>query len=58
MQNTVVNVFSIPYPPHVLTNGTEIIYFATIPESIAIMAGYLVVSLMLGYLIFKRRDLT
>ena len=55
---SVVNVFSIPYPPHVLTNGTETTYFVTIPESIAIMAGYLVVSLLIGYLIFKRRDLT
>ncbi len=54
----VVNVFSIPYPPHVITNGTETAYFATIPEGIAIMAGYLVVSLLIGYLIFKGRDLT
>ncbi len=55
---SIVNVFSVPYPPHVIISGPETTYFATIPESIAIMVGYLVVSLLIGYLIFKRRDLT
>jgi ABC-2 type transport system permease protein len=54
------NVMSVPYPPHSTTlyaGPTEFTMFnATIPEGLAIIAVYFVVTAVLGLLLFKRKE--
>ena len=46
-----------PYPPHVQTLGGTTTYFPTLAEGAAIMAGYIIVSLLLCAAIYGRREL-
>jgi ABC-2 type transport system permease protein len=54
------NVMSVPYPPHatILYAGdtTFTMYNATIPEGLAIIAVYFVVTAVLGLLLFERKE--
>ncbi|XES77223.1 MAG: ABC transporter permease [Candidatus Bathyarchaeia archaeon] len=56
------NVFSVPYPPHITVidagplNITT--FVATIPEGIAIMSAYFLVTFILGLLLFQRKEFT
>jgi ABC-2 type transport system permease protein len=54
------NVMTIPYPPHATTlyaGPTSFTMFnATIPEGLAIIAGYFVVTAVLGLLLFERKE--
>jgi ABC-2 type transport system permease protein len=61
------NVFTVPYPPHVTTlsfggpggggGGSGLTqYIATIPEGLAIMIGYFIVTSILGLVLFERKE--
>jgi ABC-2 type transport system permease protein len=50
-------LFSPPYPPHVQSAAGITSYFPTLGEGAAIMAGYVVVSLVLCAAIYRRREL-
>ncbi|MCW4010569.1 MAG: ABC transporter permease [Candidatus Bathyarchaeota archaeon] len=56
------NVFLVPYPPHITVleagplNLTT--YTATIPQGIAIMAVYFIITFILGLLLFQRKEFT
>jgi ABC-2 type transport system permease protein len=56
------NVFSVPYPPHstVINAGpfTFTSYVATIPQGIAIMLVYFIVTMILGLLLFEKKEFT
>jgi ABC-2 type transport system permease protein len=56
------NVFIVPYPPHVTTIDAGPLsittYAATIPEGIAIMAIYFLVTVILGLVLFERKEFT
>jgi len=46
------------YPPHVtVAGGITTSYATTVPEGLAIMLGYLVVFVILGLVLFERKDL-
>jgi ABC-2 type transport system permease protein len=51
----ITNVFTVPYPQH-LQFGPS--YVATIPEGLAIMIAYFLASVILGMLIFRRKEFT
>ncbi len=46
------------YPPHTTNVGPFTIYVATIPEGLAIMALYFNVAVILGLLLFERKEFT
>ncbi|MDV3293293.1 MAG: ABC transporter permease [Nitrososphaerales archaeon] len=57
------NVLQVPYPPHVSTTvfgppGTRGLtsYNVTIPAGLAIIAGYFIVTAVLGLLLFERKE--
>jgi ABC-2 type transport system permease protein len=54
------NVMSVPYPPHATTlyagDTTLTMYNATIPEGLAIIAVYFAVTVVLGLLLFERKE--
>jgi hypothetical protein len=54
------NVMSVPYPPHSTTLSagptTLTMFNASIPEGLAIIAVYFVVTAVLGLLLFKRKE--
>lgn len=54
------NVMTVPYPPHATPlyagDTTFTMYNATIPEGLAIMAVYFVVTAVLGLLLFERKE--
>ena len=59
------NIFTVPFPAHVVTNVTTIgkkrtitttTYNATITEGLIIMAGYFIISTLLGLFIFEKRE--
>ena len=52
-------LFSGTYPPHVQPTGpgSPPVYFPTVSEAAAIMAGYVVVCLLFCALIYRRREL-
>jgi ABC-2 type transport system permease protein len=56
------SVFQVPYPPHVSTiSGGGITltnYVATIPEGLAIMVVYFLVTVILGLVLFERKEFT
>jgi len=59
------NVLTTPYPPHMLTqslgpqgNITLTTFNATIPEGLAIMAIYFVVTAVIGLILFERKEFT
>jgi ABC-2 type transport system permease protein len=56
------NVFTVPYPPHTTVTDAGPLhlttYVATIPEGIAIMLVYFVVTFIVGLLLFKRKEFT
>jgi len=56
------NVFTVPYPPHIMVIDTGPLqlttYVASIPEGIAIMAVYFVVMFVLGLVLFERKEFT
>jgi ABC-2 type transport system permease protein len=56
------NVFSVPYPAHATTINAGPLsftsYVATIPEGIAIMVLYFIVTAILGLLLFERKEFT
>ena len=54
------NVFSNPYPPHVVPSpfGSGNSYVATLPEAVAIMIGYFLFTTLLGLLLFEREEFT
>ena len=59
------NVLTTPYPPHMVTqslgpqgNITLTTFNATIPEGLAIMAIYFVVTAIIGLILFERKEFT
>jgi ABC-2 type transport system permease protein len=50
-------LYTSPYPSHVQSLGKINAYFPTPIEAVAIMAGYVVVSLLLCSLLYRRREL-
>ncbi len=59
------NVLATPYPPHMLTNSlgpgghiTITTFNATIPEGLGIMAIYFVVTVIIGLVLFERKEFT
>jgi ABC-2 type transport system permease protein len=58
----ITSIFTVPYPPHALTlteaGETLTFYTATVPEGIAILAIYVVVTAVLGLLLFERKEFT
>lgn len=58
----IANVMTVPFPAHVITTTfgriTLTTYNATIPEGLAIMLGYCVITAILGLVLFERKDFT
>jgi ABC-2 type transport system permease protein len=59
----ITNVMTVPFPAHVITttfgrNITLTTYNATIPEGLAILLGYCVISAILGLVLFEKKDFT
>ncbi len=56
------NIFIVPYPMHTLTisdaGQTITLFNATVPEGLAIMALYIVVTIVIGLMLFKRKEFT
>jgi ABC-2 type transport system permease protein len=59
------NVLSAQYPPHITTvhpfgpnSPTFTAYSATIPEGLAIIAAYFIVTAILGLVLFERKEFT
>jgi ABC-2 type transport system permease protein len=56
------SVFQVPYPAHVTTisgGGVNLTtYVATIPEGLAIMVVYFVMTVILGLVLFERKEFT
>lgn len=56
------HVFVVPYPPHVTTIDAGplnlTMYVPTIPEGIAIMVVYFLVTVVLGLVLFERKEFT
>jgi ABC-2 type transport system permease protein len=58
------NVLTTPYPPHMITqtiprgNITLTTFNATIPEGLAIMAIYFIVTAIIGLILFERKEFT
>jgi ABC-2 type transport system permease protein len=54
------NVMVVPYPTHSTTlfagAGTLTMYNATIPQGLAIIAGYFVITTILGLILFERKE--
>jgi ABC-2 type transport system permease protein len=50
------NVFTVPYPSHRTTFGGNTTFTPTIPEGLAIMAIYFVITSVLGLLLFERKE--
>jgi ABC-2 type transport system permease protein len=55
---TTTNVFTVPYPPHAtsIPGNTVTQYVATIPEGVAIMCAYFVLTTLLGLYLFERKE--
>jgi ABC-2 type transport system permease protein len=55
-------IFTVPYPPHVSTIDagpfTLTTYVPTVPEGIAIMVIYFLVTVVLGLVLFERKEFT
>jgi ABC-2 type transport system permease protein len=49
----ITDVFQVPYPPH---NQLGSGYVVTIPEGLAIMGAYFIASVILGMLIFRKKE--
>jgi len=56
-EQVITNVFMVPYPEHITVTGNSVAYTVTRPQSLAIMAAYTAISLIISCLIFKRRDI-
>lgn len=54
------NVMTVPYPTHTSdpVSGAATVYAATIPEGLAILLGYFIVTAILGLLLFERKEFT
>ena len=59
------NVLTVPYPDHVTTSSlgprggaTLTMYNATIPEGLIIIGAYFIVTVILGLLLFERKEFT
>ena len=61
----ITNVFTVPFPAQIVHSATQVgpkktifrtIYNATIPEGLIIMAGYFIISTILGLFIFEKRE--
>ena len=58
------NIFTVPFPPHIVTTVTNFhgriikttTYNATISEGLIIMAGYFIISTLLGLFVFEKRE--
>ncbi len=59
------NIFTVPFPPHIVTTVTHLghgrtltttTYNATISEGLIIMAGYFIISTLLGLFVFEKRE--
>jgi ABC-2 type transport system permease protein len=57
-QNVITKIFIVPYPENIVTTESLITYTPAIPQSLLVMTVYTVASLLIGYLIFKNRDIT
>jgi ABC-2 type transport system permease protein len=57
-QNVITKIFIVPYPENIVATEKLITYTPTIPQSILVMVAYTTASLLIGYLIFKNRDIT
>ena len=44
------------YPPHIVTKGGVSAFNATIPEGLAIMAVYFVVTVVIGLIVFQKKE--
>ncbi len=61
----ITNIFTVPFPAHIVHSTTQIgpkrtifttTYNATISEGLIIMAGYFIISTILGLFIFEKRE--
>jgi ABC-2 type transport system permease protein len=58
------NIFTVPYPEHIQTftnpinHQTLTSYTATLPEGLAIMAIYFIVTTIIGLIMFERKEFT
>lgn len=52
----ITNVFTVPYPTHATTFRGATTYTPTIPEGLAIMAIYFVITSILGLVLFERKE--
>jgi len=56
------NVLTVPYPPHVVTTAREgftlTTYNPSVPEGLAIMGIYFIVTAVLGLILFERKEFT
>ena len=58
------NIFTVPFPPHIVTTVSNFhgrivkttTYNATISEGLIIMAGYFIISTLLGLFVFEKRE--
>jgi ABC-2 type transport system permease protein len=56
-EQVITNIFIVPYPEHMTVAGNSVAYAVTIPQSLAIMAAYAAISLIISCLVFKKRDI-
>jgi ABC-2 type transport system permease protein len=58
----ITNIFIVPFPVHALTvsdaGQSFTMFTSTVPEGIAIMALYIVVTTVIGLVLFKKREFT
>lgn len=56
--NIISSVFTVPYPTHITrgSNGAFTTYVPTIPEGLVIMGVYFIVTLLLGLILFERKE--
>jgi ABC-2 type transport system permease protein len=54
----ITNVFTIPFPPHATSvpGSKTTLYVATIPEGLAIMGIYFIITTVLGLFLFERKE--
>ncbi|MEM3557375.1 MAG: hypothetical protein QW839_05735, partial [Conexivisphaerales archaeon] len=54
------NILTVPYPSHILTThfGHVVVtsYAVTVPEGIAILVAYFAVTVILGLVLFERKE--
>jgi ABC-type transport system involved in multi-copper enzyme maturation permease subunit len=54
------NIFTVPYPLHAITisdaDQTFTMFNVTVPEGLAIMGLYIVVTTLVGLFLFKRKE--